>query len=73
MIQDKIYTELNENSSQNIQPVFNAKATYFIPPTNQAINSSQNYKVSKINSVKLALRLKYQNLKRFVGVFFSVS
>jgi hypothetical protein len=71
--EDKIYTELNEDSSQTIQPVFEAKATYFIPPTNQTINSSQNYKVSKINSVKLALRLKYQNLKRFVGVFFSVS
>jgi len=51
------------------QSIFATKDTFFI----KSFEDVPTYEVSSIDKAKLAFRLKYQNLKRFTNVFFSVN
>ena len=72
--EDSIYEDsLTKDGTQNVdRTLFKNKATYFINPI-EDFHEMEKADSSVQKTINSSLRLKYQKLKRYIGVFFSVN
>ena len=70
--EDKIYSDLQLTTQVGEKTSTKDQATYFINPI-EDLGKLEKVEGSVQQDLGLSLRLKYQKIKRYVGVFFSVN